>query len=195
MRALRFAFAARGRAVRLAFGALCALGLAAPGARAQAPVAAGGAGPTERVLRAWVAPVKLAGGAMVNWHHTVTYDAATGETVRTTRLADGTLVGRVAHRPLRPTPEEIEEARALILAHPEVAALTARAGSPVVDGGFILQREAGHPCGPGSRCLQFDVLDLDDPHRPARLRYVVVDLRAGRVLDADFQPARDGNRF
>jgi len=182
------------RACRAAF-VLAALGfaaLAAPAARAQSAAAPG---PDARVLRAWSDPVKLDDGTTVVWHHAVTFDPATGETVRTTRLDDGTVVARVPHRPLRPTADEIAEAHALILAHPEVAALARAAGAPVVDGGFLLVQPPGQPCGPGTRCVQFDVLELADPQHPARLRYVVVDLRAGRVVDADFQPARDGNRF
>ncbi|HYE95188.1 MAG TPA: hypothetical protein VD962_03195 [Rubricoccaceae bacterium] len=161
----------------------------APGAGAQ------GARPAERVLRTWVDPVKLGDGRTVNWHHTVTYDAVTGETIRTTRLDDGTVVTRVPVRPIRPTLEEIAEARALILAHPEIAALTAPVPSPLVEGGFVILRNDGGPCGEGSRCLQFEVANPAYTGRDALIRYVLVDLRAGRVLDADFQPALEGNRF
>ena len=71
-----------------------------------------------------------------------------------------------------------------------VAAGLRLAGPVTVDGGFPLVREAGHPCGPGGRCLQYDVW-AGPGGSPERVRYVVVDLRAGRVLPLD--PDAGGN--
>ena len=164
-------------------------GLAAP-ARAQGEAA----GP--RVLHDLVDEVKLPDGATAWWRFTTTYDPATGETVRTVTDAAGAVVERTVTTAsvVSPTLEELAEAEALVRADPEVAALLARARLPVVGGGFPLVREAGHPCGPGARCLQFDVIDRGAGGEPGtRLRYVVVDLRTGRVVDADLDAATEGN--
>ena len=94
----------------------------------------------------------------------------------------------------RPTDDEIEMARAVIFADPDLSELYERANNPEISGGFVLQREAGPPCGPGSRCLQFDMFDVDVvARRVHRIRYVVVDVRDGTLVSKDFDPSADGN--
>ena len=61
-----------------------------------------------------------------------------------------------------------------------------------VEGGFPLVREVGHPCGPGGRCVMYDVYRAEGDDRQ-RLRFVIVDLREVRVLDADAHPDLDTN--
>jgi hypothetical protein len=166
-----------------------ALGIiAAPGAFAQNAA-------NVHVLRDYVDEVKLPDGTAAQWRFVVTYDPVSGETVRTVTDESGREVERTATTQTlaRPSEEEMDRAEALVRADPEVAALIAAARQPVVHGGFVLLREDG-PCGPGSRCLQFDVADVHEAERRVeRLRYVVVDLRNDSIVSNDFDPATDGN--
>ena len=168
--------------------ALLAAALAAPTAFAQQ--ASG-----DQVIRSWIDEVKLDDGSVTTWTVTLTYNATTGEYARTAVDASGAVVDRlVTPYPIAaPNEAEIERARALILADPELRALYEAATNPVLSGGFVLSREDGHPCGPGSRCLQFDLYDVNDAAREVnRIRFVIVDARDFSVVDADFDP-RHGN--
>jgi hypothetical protein len=169
--------------------AFVAFGPATPGARAQNAA-------NVHVLRDYVDEVKLADGTTAQWRIVYTYDPASGETVRTVADESGRVIERSATTQslVRPSEEEIARGEALVRADPEVAALIAAAQQPVVQGGFILLREEGDPCGPRSRCLQFDVADVHEAERRVeRLRYVIVDLRTDRVVSNDFDPATQGN--
>jgi len=150
----------------------------------------------ERVLRSWVDDVKLDDGSQALWTITVTFNTDTGEYIRTVTDDKGTLIERQVQTTslIGPTDEEIEMARAIILNDPDLSELYERADNPELSGGFVLQREAGHPCGPGSRCLQFDMFDVDVvARRVHRIRYVVVDVRDGTLVSKDFDPSADGN--
>ena len=150
----------------------------------------------ERVLRSWVDDVKLDDGSQALWTFTVTFNTDTGEYARTITDEGGALIERTVQTTslIGPTDEEIEMARAVIFADPDLSELYERAANPELSGGFVLQREAGHPCGPGSRCLQFDMFDVDTAARRVnRIRYVVVDVRYGTLVSKDFDPSADGN--
>ena len=169
--------------------ALATIGPAAPGALAQNAS-------NVSVLRDYVDEVKLDDGSTAQWRIVVVYDPASGETIRTVTDEAGRTIERTSTVGTlqRPSADEVARGEALVRADPEVAALIAAARHPVVQGGFILVREEGHPCAPGSRCLQFDVADVDEAaRRVERLRYVVVDLRTDRVVSNDFDPATQGN--
>ena len=150
-----------------------------------------------RVLSDITDTVKDDDGSAVTLRTVLTYDPAAGEYVQTVTEAGGRVRSRDVRPvyPLGPTADEDAAAKALVALDPEVALLIARSSFPVqIVGGFALNREAGHACGPGSRCLQYDVLELV-PGEPSarRMRYVVVDLRDVRVLSNDFDPALEGN--
>lgn len=150
----------------------------------------------ERVLRSWTDDVKLDDGSQALWTFSVTFNTDTGEYARTITDQSGTLIERTVQSTslARPTSEEIEMARAIIFADPDLSELYERADNPELSGGFVLQREEGHPCGPGSRCLQFDMFDVDTAARKVnRIRYVVVDVRDGTLVSNDFDPSVDGN--
>ena len=175
-----------------ATGALLALGFvlaAVPAAQAQNATG-------DRVLRSWTDDVKLDDGSQTRWTFTVIFNTDTGEYARTVTDEGGALIERTVQATslAGPTDEEIEMARAVIFADPELSELYERADNPELSGGFVLQREAGHPCGPGSRCLQFDMFDVDTAARRVnRIRYVVVDVRYGTLVSKDFDPSADGN--
>lgn len=164
-----------------------ALAVAAPAAQAQ---------DAQRVIRSWTDDVKLDDGTTARWTTTLAYDAGSGQYTRTVTDASGALVERtVMDNPLlSPNEEEIERAKAIILADPELRALYDQAPNPELSGGFALVREEGHPCGPGSRCLQFDMFNVDHAARRVdRIRYVVVDLRSGTIVSRNFDPSTNGN--
>ncbi|MEM8598563.1 MAG: hypothetical protein AAGF99_01470 [Bacteroidota bacterium] len=145
-----------------------------------------------RVLRAWSEPVKLDDGARAIYSHEVIFDYETGETRQVVRDEAGSVVADFPVQQIRPTPEEFDEAVAILMAQPVFQSL--RTTRPFeADGGFILVQEEGQACGPGSRCLQIDLLDATD--RRQRVRYVVVDLVSRTVAYSNFDPAREGNRF
>lgn len=168
--------------------ALATIGPAAPGALAQNAA-------NVHIVRDYIDEVKLDDGSTAQWRVVIAYDPASGETVRTVTDEAGRTIERTATvgSLARPSADEVARGEALVRADPEVAALIASARNPVVQGGFILLRDDG-PCSPGSRCLQFDVANVDEAaRRVERLRYVVVDLRTDRVVSNDFDPATQGN--
>lgn len=141
--------------------------------------------------------VKTDDGTYATLHTTLVYDPAAGTYTRTVTDVAGAVVETTVTEVavVGPTDEEAAAARALIQAQPELARLMAAADGDVqIEGGFPLVREEGHACGPGSRCLQYDVYATTPGVRAAeRIRYVLVDLRAQRVLDADFDVLHEGN--
>lgn len=153
-------------------------------------------GEGHRVLFSVTDSVKGDDGAMIQATTRLVYEPDAGQYLHT--ITDGN--GRVLTRAVRTTsvagPTELESrvARQLIEEHPEIAALIRDARGPVsIEGGFPLVREEGHPCGPGGRCVTLDVWEAPPTGERERLRYVIVDLRAVRVLEADASPQGDSN--
>lgn len=151
-----------------------------------------------RILHDAQTEVKGPDGAPAVYRFTTVYDPVAGQYIDTvTDVATNEVLRRVVRESdlVAPTKEEDAFSRALIAEDPEIAALIAEAVYPVkVTGGFVLSREEGHPCGPGSRCLQYDVLETMPDRRTARrIRYVVVDLRTGTFVSRDFDPSQEGN--
>lgn len=151
-----------------------------------------------RVLHSAQTEVKTADGGLATYRYSTVYDPVAGEYIRTVEDVD---TGEILQREVllatltAPTEEEDAYARDLIASDPEIAGLMAKAEYPVkITGGFVLSREEGHACGPGSRCLQYDVLEtLPDLRTARRIRYVVVDLRAGRFVSRNFNADTEGN--
>ena len=178
-----------------------ALGLVALGAAALAPASAqtavGLSRTAPRVLSDITDTIKDNDGQYVTLRTVLEYDPAAGEYVQTVTEAGGTLRSRDVSRAMmvRPTRAEDDAARSIISLDAAVAADMSRSVYPVfVDGGFALVREAGHACGPGSRCLQYDVLQSVPGEAFARrMRYVVVDLQTLALISNDFDPATEGN--
>ena len=148
-----------------------------------------------RVLFAVADSVKLDDGGRALVRTTVTYDPAAGEYVHLAETGAGRVLSRrvAASTVAGPTAGEDAEAQALVAAHPALARVVAGAEHPVtVRGGFPLAREGG-ACGPGSRCLSYDVVEHPPGEPVRRLRYVVVDLGALRVVEADADPVANSN--
>ncbi len=83
-----------------------------------------------------------------------------------------------------PSPEEIAEARDLVRQDPELGRIAARRNA-VFEGGFILEEGRGRRCGPGSRCLQIQLLS---PDRAGLVRWTVVDLVKREIAYPVFVP-------
>ncbi|MDX1439026.1 MAG: hypothetical protein R3284_03895 [Rubricoccaceae bacterium] len=151
---------------------------------------------SERVIRTWVDQVKQDDGSEIEWTYTVTFNTDTGIYVRTIVDENGVLVQRTVQPSslISPNQEELAMARDIILNDAELSGLYNSARNPELSGGFVLLREEGHPCGPGSRCLQFDMYDNDDAgHLIDRIRYIIVDVRTETIVSRDFDPDANGN--
>jgi hypothetical protein len=141
-----------------------------------------------QVIRSWEEPVK-ADGRVEARRVEVAFDYAAGVTVRRTYDASGFLlrVEEVEGQP-QPSPAEVAEAQAIVAADAELAPLLAASGA-TVEGGFTYSAEGfDEPlaaCGPGTRCLQFDLVA---PSRMESVRFVVVDLATRQVVERDLFP-------
>lgn len=151
---------------------------------------------SERVLRTWETEVKQDNGELAIWTFTIRYDPVAGLYTRTTRDASGALIERTSseYSMAAPTEGEIEHAQNLIMNDPEVRQLMDAAQRPIIDGGFEMVRLDNPHCAEGSRCLQFDVMDMVGPGTHVeRIRYVVVDMRRGVVLNNNLNPDTESN--
>ena len=138
-----------------------------------------------RVLSAWDDPVKLADGTETVYRYEVTHNYDTGETVRRAYDASGTLVETLEMTtPPAPTPEEIEEAKAIIAADEALSDAIARTNA-TVDGGFLLYADQHPACVAPARCLQFDLIP---PSKLESVRFVVVDLGSRQIVERDLFP-------
>ena len=152
-------------------------------AQAAAPTAGAPAFEGLHLIRSWTDDVKLDGGAEEARRIELLFDYATGRTLERVYGPAGALLSeRALDKPVPASLAEKAAAEALVLADAEVAAL--RAQGAEVDGGFLYAPETG-PCGPGGRCLQFDVMSAD---RKTSVRYAIVNLRAGAVDVLDGVP-------
>ena len=175
--------------------AALALALVLPAAAAQSADAVTASLP--RVLADGTQTLKGDDGQPTTLRATLVYDPVAGEYVRTVTDAGGAVLRRDVRTTamVRPTEAEEATAQALIRSDAEVAAgIAAAQHEVVVAGGFPLVREAGHACGPGSRCLMYDVYEVVPGQRAAeRIRFVVVDLRSVSLWSNDFDASAEGN--
>jgi hypothetical protein len=150
-----------------------------------------------RVLSDITDTIKDDDGTRVTLRTVLEYNPASGEYVRTVTEENGTVRDRTVRtsQMARPTPAENDAAQTLIGLDPEISTLIARAQNPVeILGGFQLVREEGHGCGPGSRCLQYEVIEVVPGEAfGRRMRYVVVDLQNLQLFSNNFDPAAEGN--
>jgi hypothetical protein len=91
---------------------------------------------------------------------------------------------RVKQGQPQPSAEEIAEATELIRRDHALARIVARRAAEF-DGGFLLEEARGQPCGPGSRCIQLQILT---PDHSGLLRWTVVDLVGQRIAYPVYVP-------
>ncbi len=147
-------------------------------AAASAQAESGGVTATSRpvrLLRSWDETVKAPNGRDYIRHVELVFDYTRGfAQERYSSGADARIYGTrdIKQSQPSPSPEEIAEAGDLVRRDAELGRIVARKNA-VLEGGFILEEGRGRRCGPGSRCLQIQLLS---PDREGLVRWTVVDL-------------------
>jgi hypothetical protein len=138
-------------------------------------------------LGTWVDAAKTPAGKEPRRHRLV-YEWDTGLTHETVHTLDGKLVSERRYRAVPPgTPDEVEEAAAVVLADAEVAQILERQPSLGLQGGFAMDADGGvAACGAPARCLQMFLYDGDNV-----VRHMLVDLRTGTLVERDYVPPRN----
>ena len=142
----------------------------------------------DRIVHQYSDDVKTAAGTETR-QVDVVVDGETGASFQIVRDASGAVLSRTAIQPAAPNADEMDEARAVIAADADLASVM-RSRPVHIDGGYILVEAEGMACGPGSRCLQLDMLNAQN--RRERVRFVVVDLVSRSVVYPDFNPDTHG---
>ena len=126
-----------------------------------------------RLLRSWEETVKV-GGREYPRRVQIVFDYDNGWAREDSFDTRGKLVSsrKIVQGLPSPSVEELAEAFEIVRTDRKLASIFSRFGV-ALDGGFVLEEEAGMPCGPGSRCLQVLLMSSD---RSGVIRRVVVDL-------------------
>jgi hypothetical protein len=154
--------------------------------RASRPVVVTRTSRPVRLLRTWQEPVKGPAGREHVRRVELVFDYAKGVARENYYTADGRPWGEreIKQRQPQPSPEEVAEAKELILRDPELARIVERRAAGF-NGGFLLEEARGLPCGPGTRCIQMQLLT---PDHSGLLRWTVVDLVRRRIAYPVFIP-------
>jgi hypothetical protein len=138
-------------------------------------------------LGEWTDAVKTPKGKEAR-HYRAVYDWDTGLTHEYAYTLDGKLVSQRAYRAApTPSPEEVEEAKAIVLADPEVTQILRRQPDLSLQGGFAMEQTPQEgPCTQRTRCLQMLLFDGDNV-----VRHMLVDLHTGTILERDYIPPRN----
>ncbi len=138
-----------------------------------------------RVLRSWTDTIKVDGRDIAR-RVNIVFDYREGVATELAYDEAGRLLSsrRLTTNLPRPTPEEIADAIAIVRADAFLGRIVSRANARP-EGGFLLEEEAGQPCGPRTRCLQ---ILLMAENSMGLLRRVVVDLTKRVVAYASYVP-------
>jgi hypothetical protein len=173
----------------LALLVTCALAGTAVAAETKAKEAAGG---RTRVLRSWPEDVTTAAGKVVPGRIDIVYDYDRGIAIWKTLDDKGVVLNAKemapGHGVPRPTPEEIAEAKDVVRADVKLERIL-RATKATMEGGFLLDEPAGKACGPGSRCIQIQMVSADGY---GLVRWVVVDLNKRQMAYSLYSPSAAG---
>jgi hypothetical protein len=139
-----------------------------------------------RLLRTWQETVKSPAGREYVRRVELVFDYRKGYAQENYYTPEGRPAGsrRVKQGQPQPSAEEIAEAKELILRDHGLARIVARRAAEF-DGGFLLEETRGLPCGPGSRCIQLQILT---PDHSGLLRWTVVDLVRERIAYPVYVP-------
>ena len=150
----------------------------APPAGADEPEAPGIEAP--RALRSWSQPRRPEDTSSIERRVEVVFDYADGFAHRRVYDPEGRLLEDRTLRGSQPTPSrsEIDEAFAIVRRDPQLRRQL-RDARGQLDGGFLFEESAGHPCGAGSRCLQVFLLGES---RKDLLQHIVVDLMDREIV-------------
>jgi hypothetical protein len=173
----------------LALLVTCALAGTAVAAETKAKEAAGG---RTRVLRSWPEDVTTAAGKVVPGRIDIVYDYDRGIAIWKTLDDKGVVLNAKemapGHGVPRPTPEEIAEAQDIVREDPKLERIL-RVTKASMQGGFLLDEPAGKACGPGSRCIQIQMVSADGY---GLVRWVVVDLNKRQMAYSLYSPSAAG---
>ncbi len=141
-----------------------------------------------RLLRTWEETIK-AGGREFPRRVEVVFDYGLGVARENYYTLDGELTGsrKITQNMPRPSREELTEALAVVHADPELDRIASRR-SAIFEGGFALEEGRGERCGPGSRCVQ---IQLISPDRVGLIRWVVVDLVKRETVYRAYTPGSE----
>ena len=144
-----------------------------------------------RLLRAWQETLKDAAGREYVRKVELVFDYEKGHAQENYFTLAGLPAGarKIKQAQPQPSAEEIAEARELILRDQELARIVERR-SAGFNGGFLLEEARGMPCGPGTRCIQMQLLT---PDHLGLLRWTVVDLVRQRVAYPVYIPNPNPN--
>ncbi|MFN7972166.1 MAG: hypothetical protein U0166_07410 [Acidobacteriota bacterium] len=119
-------------------------------------------------------------GAEVARHVDVIYDYTDRVARVITHDAAGNVVKSedVLHNQPHPSKAEVKRAQEILLKDPDLSAHLAQLDY-VFEGGFLIEREDG-PCGPGTRCVEVQILAA--PYRYGLIKKVVIDLVAEKIV-------------
>jgi hypothetical protein len=139
-----------------------------------------------RLLRSWTETIKASGGREYVRRVELLFDYDKGVARENYYTPEGRLYGsrEIKQNQPQPSAEEIAEAKELILRDTDLARIVERR-SAAFNGGFLLEEARGRPCGPGSRCLQIQILT---PDHSGLLRWTVVDLAQRKIAYPVYVP-------
>jgi hypothetical protein len=139
------------------------------------------------LLGEWVDAVKTDHGKEARRYRLV-YEWDTGLTHEYVYAMSGELVSERRYRGApSPSPDEVEEAAAIVRADPEIAQILRGQPGLSLQGGFPMNQARGEgPCTQRTRCLQMLLFDGDNV-----VRHLLVDLRTGSIIERDYVPPRN----
>lgn len=142
-----------------------------------------------RLLRTWYDSIKTRQGDLQR-RVDVVYDYGQAAAYERSYTLDGRLMWnkRIRVNPPQPSPEEIEEAYAIVRADGELSRVMARFHAEL-EGGFLAEEKQGRACGPGTRCVLVQVVA---PNHAGLIRWTAVDLVKRRIAYATFVPSAKG---
>jgi hypothetical protein len=143
-----------------------------------------------RLLRTWFDSIKTRYGD-VQRRVDIVYDYRQAAAYERATTLDGRLLWnrRIRVNPPQPSPEEIEEAKSIVRADPELSRIMKRF-SAELEGGFLTEEKPGRACGPGTRCV---LVQLVAPHHAGLVRWTAIDLVQQRVAYPWFVPSEKGS--
>jgi hypothetical protein len=142
-----------------------------------------------RLLRTWYDSIKTRQGDVPR-RVDVVYDYSQAAAFERAYTLDGRLMWsrRIRVNPPQPSHEEIEEAKNIVRADPELSRVMTRFAAEL-EGGFLTEERRGKPCGPGTRCV---LLQLVAPRHAGLIRWTAVDLVKQRIAYLTFIPSEHG---
>jgi hypothetical protein len=141
-----------------------------------------------RLIRRWSEPITLDGKTTLG-HVEILFDYDQGVAIERLIDHDGKVISTNVHKKGQgapgPTAQEIREAKEFVRGDEELGRIIARTGAQL-QGGFILNEPVGHPCEPGTRCIQ---IKLNTADGIGFIRWAVVDMTKMKFAYRSYMPS------